>query len=457
MAPLRRARSIIRPARLLVSTPGRRWFVGGLVILGLTALFVAHANLAHMGQSFLQADRRWVAVSVGLMLVSLVLRSAALKVIVDALGGVRARLSDAFSATSIGLLANSVIPIRVGTVLAPYTLYVLLRRRGTAVPFATALGVALTERLFAIATFAALSLLFVSSLAMPAWAVQVLIAVAAIAATFLVGGIVLERRRRKLAVAGDDSRIGQAGSAGAKPVFNGLWRHVPELVDSQRIMGKPWSALLVAAVQAIAWLIQLAAAWAALQAFHLGGAGLRGAALVLVLTNLIGLVPITPATSAPSRQPPWRRSPSRAWRPARPSPTLSACRPCSSPWRSPPDWPRSASRTSRSPICAAGAARPHRCSIAAKRLRPPEPRAASSPEGFRAASDAGHLLEALHRVDADAEQVGDAELGHHRVGLARVQVGVVEDPSQALLAPDLLHRVAVAEVADGEQPSLSAT
>ena len=181
----------------------------------------------------------------------------------------------------------------MGTVLAPYTLYVLLRRRGKAVPFATVLGVALTERLFAIATFAALSLLFVSSLSMPAWAVQVLVAVAAIAVTFLVGGIMLERRRRKLAMAGDDSRIGEAPGVAAHPRLHGLWRHVPELIDSQRIMGKPWSALLVAAIQAIAWLVQLAAAWAALQAFHLGG-GLRGAAMVLVLTNLIGLVPITP-------------------------------------------------------------------------------------------------------------------------------------------------------------------
>src|SRR5659263_292847 len=55
--------------------------------------------------------------------------------------------------------------------------------------------------------------------------------------------------------------------------------------------------------------------------------------------------------------------------------------------------------------------------------------------------------ELLDRVDADAEQLGDAELGHHRVGLAGVQVGVVEDPAQALLPPDLLHGVAVAEVA----------
>jgi hypothetical protein len=31
-----------------------------------------------------------------------------------------------------------------------------------------------------------------------------------------------------------------------------------------------------------------------LEAFHLGAAGLRGAALVIVLTNLIGLIPATP-------------------------------------------------------------------------------------------------------------------------------------------------------------------
>jgi hypothetical protein len=52
--------------------------------------------------------------------------------------------------------------------------------------------------------------------------------------------------------------------------------------------------LLVATIQTLAWLIQLVSAWAVLEAFQLGDAGLRGAALVLVFTNLIGLVPITP-------------------------------------------------------------------------------------------------------------------------------------------------------------------
>ena len=131
--------------------------------------------------------------------------------------------SDTFSATSIGLLANSVIPIRVGTVLAPYALFVLLRRRGAAVPFATTLGMTLTEQLFAIASFVALSLLFVSALSLPGWAVEVLIASAVFAATFLVGGIVLERRRRRLAAADGSRERGAApgSAAGARPAACG--------------------------------------------------------------------------------------------------------------------------------------------------------------------------------------------------------------------------------------------
>ncbi len=284
----------IAAAGRLASSPRRRWWVAGATISVLVALLFANADLARMGRSFLHADWRWLVLALALMFGSLLLRSMALKVIVDALGGLRARLSDTFSATSIGLLANTVIPIRVGTVLAPYALFVLLRRRGAVVPFATTLGMTLTEQLLAIASFVALALVFVSALSLPAWAVQVLIASALLAATFLVGGIVLERRRRRLVAADGELRTGAApgGATGAR--VGGLRRHWPALVDSQRIMGKPWSALLVAAIQTFSWLLQLAAAWAALQAFHLGAAGLRGAALVIVLTNLIGMVPITP-------------------------------------------------------------------------------------------------------------------------------------------------------------------
>jgi hypothetical protein len=71
-------------------------------------------------------------------------------------------------------------------------------------------------------------------------------------------------------------------------------RWLPQLIDSQRIWSRPGAALGVSGVQLLAWVTQLASAVAMLEAFHLGAAGLRGAALVIVLTNLIGLVPATP-------------------------------------------------------------------------------------------------------------------------------------------------------------------
>ena len=71
-------------------------------------------------------------------------------------------------------------------------------------------------------------------------------------------------------------------------------RYLPQFIDSQRVLGRPLSALAVAGVLALVWLTQLAAAAAVLHAFHLGAAGWRAAALVLVLTNLIGILPLTP-------------------------------------------------------------------------------------------------------------------------------------------------------------------
>ena len=97
------------------------------------------------------------------MLVSLALRSLALQLIVGALGSVRARFVEAFSATSIGLLANAVAPVRAGTLLSPYVLYVLVRRR-TPTAVRQAVGDTLTERMFAIATFLVMALVCLGAL-----------------------------------------------------------------------------------------------------------------------------------------------------------------------------------------------------------------------------------------------------------------------------------------------------
>ncbi len=278
------ASKLVGSFRRIALSPGRRWWIGGAAVLALAAAVLGGDDLARMVRSFARADWRWAVVALGLMLVSLALRSLALGSIVNALGDVRARFGEVFSATSIGLLANSLVPVKVGTVLSPYVLYVLLHRRRAHLPFPTALGVTLTERMFAIATFLVMALLFLSTLSAPSWAVNMLLVSAALIAVPVVGGILLNWRREH--VAGACARGG--------PRVRRMGRWLPQLIESQRIWSRPLAAVAVSGTQVLAWIVQLAAAFAMLEAFHLGAAGLRGAALVIVLTNLIGLIPATP-------------------------------------------------------------------------------------------------------------------------------------------------------------------
>ena len=288
------------------SAPCRRW-IGFIVLAALALVVILRLDLTRAEQTFLRADWRGAIVALALLLLSLIVRSIALKLIADAFGPARARLRDVLSATSIGLLANCLIPLRVGSLVTPYILFVLLRRRHAAIPFPTVLGMSLTERLFAIASFVLLSLLFVSTQSAPPWVTQVLAAAAAGTTILLVGGVVLERHRRKVETGGGAGEGGYGGQPGRRSgeaaVSHGgraahvaaMLRHaIPEIVDSQRVMGRPLRAALVAGVQTLALLLQLAAAYAAFEAFHLEGAGLPAVALVIVLTNLIGLIPLTP-------------------------------------------------------------------------------------------------------------------------------------------------------------------
>jgi len=274
-----------------MTAASRRWWILGGALLVVAAAVFAHHEFARMVSSFLRADWRWILAGVGLMLLSLLLRSAALKLIVRAYDDVPPRISDTFSSTSIGLLANVLMPVRLGALLNPYVLFLLLRRRGAQTPFATTLGMTITEQLFAAAGFVFLSLLFVSALAVPSWALEGLIVAAILLVLALGGGAALQRSRRRWGALAAGVAVEGGGPHG---VAGWLRHYLPQLVDSQRILRRPLSALTVAGMQSLAWVVQLCAALAVLHAFHLGGAGWRGAALVLVLTNLIGILPLTP-------------------------------------------------------------------------------------------------------------------------------------------------------------------
>ncbi len=278
----------------LLASSRRRWFVLAAVAV-LIVVVLGRDDLAHMARSVLAADWRWALVALGLMLLSLWMRSVALTAIVRAAATTGVRVRDAFSSTSIGLLANAVVPVRLGALLNPYVLYLLLRRRGAGVPFVTAFGMTVTEQLFSALTFVVLGLVFVSTLSAPAWATPALIVCGVLLGLGLAGATAMQFHRVRRRATGYLADCVGAAEDGAKPGWRGRLHSVlPHFVDSQRVLARPSRALLVGGVQASAWLVQLAAAVAVLHAFHLGGAGWHAAALVLILTNLIGILPLTP-------------------------------------------------------------------------------------------------------------------------------------------------------------------
>ena len=114
LTPGRAAARLTRSLRGVATSPGRRWWIGGAALIILAAAVLGRDDLALMARSFADADWGWAAVALALMLVSLALRSLSLQLIVNALGEAHARFTEAFSATSIGLLANSLIPVKRG-------------------------------------------------------------------------------------------------------------------------------------------------------------------------------------------------------------------------------------------------------------------------------------------------------------------------------------------------------
>lgn len=274
----------------------RRWrfLIVAAAVTGMVLVLIARGEVRPMLDAVVGADWRWVLVALGLMLVSLGLRSSALTLIGRACEA-KPRLRDAVSCTSIGLLANAVVPVRLGALVNPYVLFVLLRRRGVHVPFVTTFGMTVTEQLFSAATFVVLGLAGVSLLAAPAWAAPALgVCAAGLGALFAAAVLLQVRRERRRAAGLPGAATTFASSHQLRGWRRALVAALPHFADAQRVLARPSLALLVAAVQAGAWGIQLAAAVAVLHAFHLGQAGWTGAALVLLLTNLIGILPLTP-------------------------------------------------------------------------------------------------------------------------------------------------------------------
>jgi uncharacterized membrane protein YbhN (UPF0104 family) len=227
-------------------------------------------------RAFGSVEWRWVAVAVGLNLLSVAVRAFAWRtVIVQAMPPPHPRFPLVFSAFSVGLFANAVLPGRIGELAR---VAVLTRR----VPeqegaWAVLIGTVFAHRVFDLIAATALIIFVVSTAHIPDWAVTSLIAV-------VVAGVVL------LSVAVLTARRGQLSDLGGLGAVRRLVRLARYGLG---VMRTPFAAGVACFFQIMGWTCQLLAVWTAMRAFHIYKP-LPAAGLVLVLMNVATIFPLWP-------------------------------------------------------------------------------------------------------------------------------------------------------------------
>jgi glycosyltransferase 2 family protein len=254
-----------------------------LVVLGVALLLAASGILiwwrgpqwSLVWDAFELVSWQWVAAAIGLNLVSVVARVMAWRTVVEQALGPSFSLGRLFSAYSVGLLGNAVLPGRVGELAR---VAVLSRRmpRGRGAT-ATLLGTVFAHRVFDL--FPALVLIAYVLLAaeIPHWAVTSLILVAGIGVVLFAFALVSGRIRHS-------------------PALHELGRFRRLLSMARRglgVMRSPVAAVVAILFQSLGWFFQLIAVWAAMRAFEID-APLDAAALVLLLMNVAIVFPLWP-------------------------------------------------------------------------------------------------------------------------------------------------------------------
>ena len=259
--------------------PRSRWM---LVALTLPFLAVVAALLWWRGpdwnvvyHAFDLVNWAWVAFALGLNLVSVLLRSVAWQLTIDqALEPPQPRFDRVFSAFSVGLLANAVLPGRIGELARVAVLRRHVPRgRGSS---GALVGTVFAHRLFDLFPALLLVLYVFATAKIPHWAVTSLVIVSIVGGLLFTIAVATARRRHR-------------PLEGAKPVRQLLAMARQGLA----VLRSPLPALGAIVFQCAGWFMQLLAVYVAMRAFDIH-APLPAAGLVLLLMNVATIFPLWP-------------------------------------------------------------------------------------------------------------------------------------------------------------------
>jgi uncharacterized protein (TIRG00374 family) len=217
----------------------------------------------------------WVAAAIGLNLLSVMSRAFAWDTAIkQSIPPPHPRFRLVFSAFSVGLFANAVLPGRVGELAR----VAVLRRRmvGRKGATATLVGSVFAHRMFDVFPAATLVIWVLLSAKIPGWALTSIVAALTVGIMLFLTGFALARSQRR--------ELDELGRIRALLV---------RAREGLAIMRSATATLTAASFQFLGWMCQLFAVWAAMEAFdiHLP---LAAAGLVLVLINVATIFPLWP-------------------------------------------------------------------------------------------------------------------------------------------------------------------
>jgi len=233
-------------------------------------------SLTAIGDAFTTVEWHWVALAIGINLASVLVRALAWRTVIR--GATTPPHPGAllvFSAFSVGLFANAVLPGRIGELARVAVLNRKLpRRRGR---WATLVGTVFAHRVFDLVPVLLLILYVVATAKIPAWAITSLLVVVGVGVGLFTFAFASARRPNTSALDG----IGAAR------------RILTMARQGLGVMRSPVGASVAILLQISGWLCQLLAVYTAMRAFHIH-APLPAAAVVLLLMNVATIFPLWP-------------------------------------------------------------------------------------------------------------------------------------------------------------------
>src|ERR671931_2121333 len=234
-------------------------------------------NWGAVGHAFASVEWYWVAVAVALNLLSVLMRAVAWRTVIrQAMPPPHPSFSLVFSAFSVGLFANAVLPGRIGELARVAVLSRRLPEQES--PWATLIGTVFAHRIFDLIAAMALIVFVVATAHIPDWAVTSLIVVVIVGVALFTVAVMSARHHRV-------TRLEEGVGAFRKVVR--LARY------GLGVMRRPAAAALACLFQLLGWTCQLFAVYTTMRAFGIHEV-LPAAGLVLVLMNVATIFPLWP-------------------------------------------------------------------------------------------------------------------------------------------------------------------